>query len=82
MEKKKVYNLAYGDMTYQDYINSHWWKDKREWILHVKGNKCEKCHSTKQLNVHHITYDSLGNENSHDVMILCKRCHKKEHGIK
>ena len=32
----KVYHKAYGDMSYQDYINSWMWKDKRDLVLRLR----------------------------------------------
>jgi hypothetical protein len=78
------YNLAYGEMTYEEYINSWQWKEKSEWIIHTRKNKCERCGKSKSdkkviLQVHHINYESIGNEASEDVIVLCKKCHEKEH---
>lgn len=63
--------------NYDEYLNSIYWKEKREWILKVFEHKCQKCGSTESLQVHHINYNSLGNENQHDVTVLCKKCHKE-----
>jgi len=72
---------ALGYKSYDEYLASDYWKEKREWILNVKGKQCEKCGSIKKLNVHHINYASVGNENTHDVTVLCYDCHKEEkHG--
>ena len=79
---------AFGDMPYKYYITSWQWYDKRDYILKLGNYTCEKCLKSKEkyprliLNVHHIHYNSLGNEGRHDLMILCSKCHKKEHGIK
>ena len=77
----KVYHKAYGDMSYQDYINSWMWKDKRDLVLRLRGYECERCGSKKHLNVHHLTYETIGNEGDEDMIVLCRNCHKKEHGI-
>lgn len=81
MKNPWVVNKVYGDMTYQEYLQSWQWKEKSEWIKYIRGNECQKCKSKKGLQVHHIRYDSLGNEAGEDVIVLCKECHKKEHGI-
>lgn len=89
-----VYKKAYGDMDYNEYINSWLWRDKREWILELQryhnrinngknSNFCEECKGeSKPFQVHHITYDSIGNEGLNDVIILCKACHEKKHKTK
>lgn len=70
---------ALGFKTYQDYLNSEMWQEKKKWILECFGKRCQKCGATKALNVHHINYDSVGNENMHDVTVLCYDCHQEEH---
>lgn len=70
---------SFGFKNYQDYLQSWYWADKKKLILELKGNKCEKCGKTKSLQVHHLTYDSLCNENQHDVEVLCKKCHEEAH---
>lgn len=31
------------------------------------------------LTIHHLNYDSLGNERQEDIMVVCKKCHAKLH---
>lgn len=68
-----------GYKSYQEYLASDYWKEKRKWILFVLGNKCSKCESNQDVQVHHKNYDSVGNENIHDVILLCRKCHQEEH---
>jgi 5-methylcytosine-specific restriction endonuclease McrA len=70
---------ALGFNSYQEYISSEYWKNKKDWILECFEWTCQKCKSKRNLIVHHKNYDSVGNENIHDVTVLCKQCHKKEH---
>ncbi len=70
---------ALGFNSYQEYLMSQYWKDKRDFILEHFGNKCIECGTEKGLNVHHKNYDSVGNENTEDVTVLCFKCHKEEH---
>ena len=43
------------------------------------GFKCQLCGRKGDLNVHHNTYNSRGNENLKDLIVLCKDCHTKFH---
>lgn len=70
---------ALGFETYKDYINSEFWKNKRDWILESKGRKCEKCGGNFWLQVHHLSYENVGNEGKDDVIILCAYCHWRIH---
>lgn len=71
--------MALGFKSYQDYLQSDYWKKKRDWILEAKGNCCEVCGSHNNLEVHHKDYSSVGNENQHDVQVLCKTHHQEAH---
>ena len=35
-----------------------------------------------ELNVHHLHYKTLGNEDIGDLVVLCKRCHNDYHFFK
>lgn len=69
------------NIKYRDYIKSHWWKAKRNHILKKRGRKCEKCRSTKRIQVHHLTYERLGRELDSDLQVLCRSCHMLEHNL-
>ena len=77
--KSKIKNKS----EYHKYLQSEAWKEIREIILVRDGYKCTKCGSTKNLQVHHKTYNNIYNEKEHqsDLVTLCSRCHKKEHNI-
>ena len=68
-------------MKYEQYILSSDWKKRREWTLIFWGHRCALCFSTKNIEVHHRTYERLGNELITDLIVLCDDCHAKHHGI-
>ena len=70
---------ALGFESYQEYLMSDLWREKREWILECFKGKCQKCGSKNNLQVHHKNYNSVGNENMSDVTVLCYNCHKEVH---
>ena len=59
-------------LRYDEYLQSKWWT---AWSKIYKGEKCEQCGRKYELNVHHLTYENIGDEKSSDVITLCKRCH-------
>jgi hypothetical protein len=67
---------------YHEYLLSPEWKEFRKKALEHYGRKCSRCHRTKNLQVHHLTYDNIFNERLEDVEILCKKHHELTHGIK
>lgn len=66
-------------INYLIYLDSVKWKNKREEALNHYGRFCNKCKSSTNLQVHHLTYKTLYNEELEDLMILCKSCHMNLH---
>lgn len=68
------------DQRYQEYLKSSRWRELRKKALEYYGHECMECKRTDGvMQVHHITYENMGNESLEDVIILCKSCHYKEH---
>jgi 5-methylcytosine-specific restriction endonuclease McrA len=64
--------------AYRDYMSSmQWWAKKGEAIERA-GHKCERCGATESLEVHHLTYDQLGDERPEDLLVVCPDCHRIE----
>ena len=67
-------------MTYEEYINSDEWRNRRKRILLRDGFKCQMCGKAIQLEVHHIRYpDVYGQESDDDLITLCDSCHRTIH---
>lgn len=70
---------------YKNYIRSSEWKSKEQERKQIDNFKCVCCgrdesHTRYGLQVHHITYQRLGNENIwNDLVTVCGSCHKKIH---
>ena len=68
---------------YKDYMKSDAWEIKKQERINIdKG--CVMCERPiehiRKVNVHHVTYARLGNENVlTDLCTLCGSCHKKIH---
>ncbi len=63
---------------YSKYLHTKEWVSKRNKIREER-KCCELCGSTDKLQVHHLTYENLGNEKDEDLMLLCENCHNLEH---
>ncbi len=61
---------------YSDYLNSEDWKSKRSQRLLIANFKCAACRSSKCVQVHHLTYARIFNEDMADLMPLCEPHHK------
>lgn len=64
---------------YQDYLKTPRWRKVRDAALRLANFRCSACPSKRELHVHHLTYDRLGNERDEDLRVLCKACHSGEH---
>lgn len=62
-------------MTYLTYLRSATWRSKRIAALERAGQRCQVCNSPDKLQVHHRTYERLGNELPEDLTVLCDDCH-------
>jgi len=56
------------------------YKIYREILLNLVDNKCMNCNSKSGLSVHHIDENDKNN-NTNNILILCRKCHGLNHGI-
>lgn len=70
--------LGTAHMDYSTYIKSKEWKEKREERLRIDGYRCVICKGSDNLEVHHLHYESLTNEDPlHDLITVCSgQCHR------
>jgi len=66
---------------YSTYLQSEAWKKKRNEIMQRDNKQCRFCGQREALQVHHLTYKNLGNENEQELITLCKSCHKMLHDV-
>ncbi len=65
---------------YIEYLRSDDWRERRKELMDEAGWICNRC-PNKATQLHHLNYDSLGEEIlGEDVEALCKDCHNEEHG--
>ena len=66
--------------TYQKYVKADCWQLRRDtFIRHFEV--CELCGHNKSSQVHHLTYERLGQELETDLAAVCERCHRAMHGL-
>lgn len=65
-------------LDYCSYIESDAWRERARHIRERDVYRCQVCGSTEgPLEVHHLTYDSLGQEYDDDLITVCHSCHEK-----
>ena len=65
-------------------MRSKEWKAKRQEKLEACDHKCEcdgGCYR-KATQIHHLHYDTLGNESMADLQTLCPKCHMQKSRVK
>jgi hypothetical protein len=68
-------------LQYRDYLCTSHWKRVRAWALDRARHACALCPETKRLQVHHRSYARLGCEQPEDLVVLCRTCHERHHGM-
>ena len=66
-------------IDYHEYIKSEVWRQKRDNVLVFWSGRCAICNSPDNIQVHHRTYERLGQERLSDLIPLCDDCHSLFH---
>lgn len=64
---------------YKKYLLSDEWAALKIDLFKHRGYSCERCCSKTKLHIHHLNYKNIFNEEPEDLIILCVKCHEKEH---
>lgn len=65
-------------VNYHEYIKTEAWRERAEAAKQRVGQRCQICNrpaTRVTLDVHHRTYERLGNERPEDLTVLCRGCH-------
>lgn len=79
MEREKERIVQLRAMPYEEYLLTPEWQAKREQALARALYRCQICHTPENLNVHHASYEHLGNEPLTDLIVLCESDHSWFH---
>lgn len=67
-----------GEDTKQGYSTAHHSSRMLAYIILEKEYKCERCGSTRNVDVHHKD-GNFSNNTPENLVVLCRSCHAKEH---
>lgn len=59
-----------------EYLLTPWWRRRRDRALRRAAFRCSRCETKRELQVHHRTYATVGNEADADLDVLCRSCHE------
>lgn len=71
-------------MPYAEYLRSPEWQETRAAAMERSGHRCQLCGQDDPktvFDVHHNTYENLGEELPIDLIVLCRRCHTIHHAV-
>lgn len=78
-----VKTLKFQKSSYFKYIlhlQSDYWRNIRLKVMERDCHLCQECKECSATEVHHLTYERLGNELLEDLLAVCRSCHLKIHG--
>ena len=64
---------------YGNYLASPEWHAIRRKIIDASRGICEYCRTSPAVQVHHKTYDRVGQERMEDLSAVCLKCHQQLH---
>jgi hypothetical protein len=67
---------------YQEYLCSPEWRRRRDLVLSRAHGVCEGCREREASEVHHLTYQNIGNEFLWELVAVCRGCHERVHQIR
>lgn len=67
------------DRWYRAYLASFAWRQRRSAVLQRDEFTCQGCLAANATQVHHLTYDHVGNELLFELVSVCDECHRKAH---
>lgn len=80
--------MELDNRKYQEYLQTEKWKQIANRRMNIDGYECQMCHckgtSNNPLEVHHLSYKNLYNEEGRiyeDLVTLCHSCHKSVHNV-
>ena len=73
--------MTMKEWYHEVYLKSDYWRKRRTEIITTRGNKCELCGSEFRLEVHHSSYEHLGDERDEELFCLCRDCHELIHNL-
>lgn len=66
----------HGFSSLKEYYRSERWS---KWKALKRNRLCFCCKKTQQLELHHLTYERLCDEDENDLVWLCPECHEQVH---
>jgi 5-methylcytosine-specific restriction endonuclease McrA len=66
---------------YHEYLQTDAWAERRNLVLIRANCLCEGCRKAAAEQVHHLTYEHVGNAFLWELVAICRACHERFHDI-
>lgn len=66
-------------IDYTAYLRSQPWRLLRSAVIRRAKGVCERCGKWPIVNIHHVTYERVGQERLEDLLGVCSQCHQELH---
>jgi hypothetical protein len=64
---------------YEKHLRSRRWRWLRSLVVERAGGVCEGCGTARIAQIHHLSYEHMGNEFLFELVGLCAGCHLRVH---
>jgi 5-methylcytosine-specific restriction endonuclease McrA len=64
---------------YAEYLQTPEWRGRWRLVMERAKGMCEGCGKAKAQQVHHLTYEHVGNEFLWQLVAICHECHERVH---
>lgn len=64
---------------YRAYLSSSDWALKRDAVMERAEGLCEGCRARPATEIHHLSYDHVGDEFLWELAAVCRPCHDRWH---
>lgn len=78
-EQQRANENAQWWERYRTHLASPRWARLREKVFERAQGICEGCRETRATQVHHLTYQHMGNEFLWELVAVCRACHERNH---
>lgn len=81
-ERMRQEQNAQWHAWYEQYLRTPQWLSRRAKVMERANGICEGCMVERATQVHHVTYEHVGDEFLWELRAICRSCHERLHAQK
>jgi 5-methylcytosine-specific restriction endonuclease McrA len=79
LRQRRAKSRAEWRSLYRQYLATPHWQARRQHVMQRCNGICEGCRERSAREVHHLTYQHVGEELLFELVALCDDCHDRVH---